>query len=971
MSSKIKNITLTGFRAFSEEKKLDFETNKGVANIVVIHAPNGTGKTSTIEALEWAVTGEITRIRDIVEKSGGKNFKPKEGYILKNKNYRGLAGNVHIELSNGEHIRRKTLPKGNRNNDYNTGQLLSFIDNMDSFKNNILSQGYISKFSYEASNGNLFQSLVESQSKENSEDVVIYDKINDIKTKLDNDVQARKHEISYIRKLISDNEYELSELKNKTINNEDFFSSNDYDFFKQKFHLYQDISDKKLDNSIKYLKDLQLSLSNLSDRLLNFDISSYKNAFRSFLKANKIICLREEVNKLEATKINLQKESKSIFIEKENLDKYLQESNLKILSDDIENYVDLKYKSSSVESNLKKIKKTSNNISRKIFSISLDGFYDQIKTIESVRRDINTIFPNSDQYSEIILDEKKILDINRKEIILKNNELSKLDVNTFLRLEENQDISVEISNKRKLLDGFESKLKSLLKEKNSIISFEEKLSLIKSYVIEVTNDRELKDCPACGNSYESRESLLNAVNNLKSNAQSLLDGVIDNLIDQKNEVVNELSLLNKKVEDLLSNRRSTLKEEIALLSAQGKNIEFLFKSIRSLGIEPIEGAVIEGILSLIIEKENKLTQEISRLKERKSKYERWLSNLDYISDNNELRLQQYKSKIEEIQEYYLVNSGLDIHEIIFEANYIHVIKYKHHQYTTRLSHIENELYNVENKLSFLNEKLNRAKINFPSSNKNYKDILINSQLEVKSIRANYNYLISNIKDFKISSSENMISFIFRFNELVSVFLSNMIALQEIEKKQSVINENTEELRRVQKDLEQTTETLNKVEDSIIDTKEYFAKTASESINNDVLNDMFMYVEPHLKYDKISFKVDIKKKNKGIYIQTGSSSSKEKNTPVYYLSEAQINILSICIFLAQHAKNSESSINSIVIDDPVQSMDDLNSYALIDLCKIFARRFNKQIIITTHNRSFFNLFKSKLPEERYSTKYISM
>jgi exonuclease SbcC len=133
--------------------------------------------------------------------------------------------------------------------------------------------------------------------------------------------------------------------------------------------------------------------------------------------------------------------------------------------------------------------------------------------------------------------------------------------------------------------------------------------------------------------------------------------------------------------------------------------------------------------------------------------------------------------------------------------------------------------------------------------------------------------------------------------------------------------------------------------------------------------MFMYIEPHLKYDEISFKVDLDGKNKGIYIQAKSSASKENNTPIYYLSEAQTNILSICIFLAKHARKSDTGIDTIIIDDPVQSMDDLNSYALIDLCKIFSRRFNKQIIITTHNRSFFNLFQDKLPESRYPTKFI--
>ncbi|MEZ8606664.1 AAA family ATPase [Vibrio sp. 10N.239.311.G01] len=972
MSNKIKGITLTGFRAFSDERNLSFETQNGVADIVVIHAPNGTGKTSTIEAMEWAVTGKISRIKDIAQNTGGKNFKPKEGYILKNRNYQGLTGKVNIELDSGNRIIRKTLPLANKNSDYNPGEVLSFIDNMKSFKNNILSQGYISKFSYEASNGSLFKSLIESQSKGNSEDIVLYDKINGLKSKLDAAAQARESEIRYIEKSISNNENELKELKDKVVINSDFSKSSDYDFFKQNFSLYKDISNKNYDESVSYLKGLQPGLTNLKEKLLNFNIDDYKVSFRSFLKSNKIISLNTKIDEAKSRKEKLVKESEQEYLEKEIISKYLLESNLKVLVSDTKKYERNTSKISELNKSINNKRKALSSISQKMSNIRFDKLHGQSEVIEGIESDLDTLFPDPSEYSDIVYDPEEMLKNNSSVITSKRIELSRLDFNYFLSLKANEDISKEISDKRKRFSGLESKLKSLIEEKKNTVSFEEKLALIKSYVVEAVNDKNLTDCPACGFGYVNKESLLEAVNSLELNSKSLLDGAINNLTDERNEVSNEISLLNDKVEQALSNERSLLNDHINNLGDRGEKLESLFSAIRSLGIEPNREVNLQEVVQLVFDKEAFLRKLISISYKRKKKYETWLTSLEHLLIVDKSHLQHSSLIQQEIQTYYLTHMGLNIDKVILDVNYLHVTMYKQYLSSSKLKAIENKIYEVESELKNLHVDLNTSSTNFSYlDHDDCEEISRNSLVEIKTIRADYNFIKRNINEFKISTSGDMIDFILRFNESVTVYLSHILVLQDIEVKSTIVNESTEDLERIRNELLETKNTLGKVKLSIDETKDYFTMVASESINNDILNDMFMYVEPHLKYDKITFRVDIKNKSKGIYIQAGSSSSNEQNTPVYYLSEAQINILSICIFLAQHARNVESSINTIVIDDPVQSMDDLNSYALIDLCKIFSRRFNKQIIITTHNRSFFNLFKNKLPENRYPTKFISL
>lgn len=58
---KIKSVKITGFRAFEKEEDATFDFTKGgeIMNFASIYAPNGFGKTSFYDAVEWGVTHKI------------------------------------------------------------------------------------------------------------------------------------------------------------------------------------------------------------------------------------------------------------------------------------------------------------------------------------------------------------------------------------------------------------------------------------------------------------------------------------------------------------------------------------------------------------------------------------------------------------------------------------------------------------------------------------------------------------------------------------------------------------------------------------------------------------------------------------------------------------------------------------------------------------------------------------------------
>lgn len=65
------------------------------------------------------------------------------------------------------------------------------------------------------------------------------------------------------------------------------------------------------------------------------------------------------------------------------------------------------------------------------------------------------------------------------------------------------------------------------------------------------------------------------------------------------------------------------------------------------------------------------------------------------------------------------------------------------------------------------------------------------------------------------------------------------------------------------------------------------------------------------------------------------------------------------------------LDVIMIDDPIQSMDSINVLSMIDLLRSISIRFNKQIIISTHDENFFELLQRKIPANALGSKFLKL
>ena len=125
----------------------------------------------------------------------------------------------------------------------------------------------------------------------------------------------------------------------------------------------------------------------------------------------------------------------------------------------------------------------------------------------------------------------------------------------------------------------------------------------------------------------------------------------------------------------------------------------------------------------------------------------------------------------------------------------------------------------------------------------------------------------------------------------------------------------------------------------------------------VVQDLFCRLAPHPTFDRLSFSHEV-------YYRQGSSiplaidqQAKRQISPAIGFSSAQANVAALCYFLALAFASSEADFGFVLLDDPLQSMDDVNVLGFSDLCRFL--RKEKQLIISTHEDRLCHLLRRKL------------
>jgi len=154
--AKIKEIIITDFRAYEGTHRFNFQLKDNLANLIMIYAPNGFGKTSFFDAVEWAYVNRLRRFEHRVsrEEIEQRDYSSDDRILLTNRTAAksGKKGNIKIILDDDKFIQREVKPRQSKEKysfDYRKTKLGGNFNEKELSglpENNILTQDQIDAF---------------------------------------------------------------------------------------------------------------------------------------------------------------------------------------------------------------------------------------------------------------------------------------------------------------------------------------------------------------------------------------------------------------------------------------------------------------------------------------------------------------------------------------------------------------------------------------------------------------------------------------------------------------------------------------------------------------------------------------------------------------------------------------------------------------------------------------------------------
>jgi exonuclease SbcC len=191
-------------------------------------------------------------------------------------------------------------------------------------------------------------------------------------------------------------------------------------------------------------------------------------------------------------------------------------------------------------------------------------------------------------------------------------------------------------------------------------------------------------------------------------------------------------------------------------------------------------------------------------------------------------------------------------------------------------------------------------------------------------------------------------------------------------KVTTLESKREELRgvisSVEKDMKEKTRKIEKFRE-VTNEAESWISALSESVNIAVRTKIDAHQPEIVRLFKAMIpcpylfeKVTLKREETGIRLGLRyRGQEKDAGEPRFFLSYAQANVLALSIFLSLSGKQNWSKLETILLDDPVQHLDDLDAVAFLDNLRTMALGGfgpKKQIIVSTCDKNLYLLMIRK-------------
>lgn len=1037
---KFKKVEIQAFRAYDKANDGTFDFTRiedgENADFISLYAPNGFGKTSFYDAVEYGITKNIHRFikkqkfnQETAKSEKSISSVPKQ-YILRNR-YSDINLESYIRLTTTDSktplTRRISIPvKGGRDFKFDEKE----TENKH-FKEVILSQEWIDAFLKEDKPEDRYETFIEYFGEKKIDEyykkltslIALNNKriealskdLNDIQLELkfdgDKDILKKVNEkiISLNRageqlKEINDSYTEMDALSFSNIISE---RTVEIDFMM-----------KKAAEHIKYL-DVFFAGNNEIEGMAKYFESKEKivQLDKQFTENNLILekfdRKRKYANEIESIKFqNDELGTKKQFFEslKNDLTEYekiTQEISLRKLE-----YEESRKELSTLTTGLNVLmqNESENLFKQNSIQNQIAELKQNITDIPKLNKDIaNLNLKIKESQSKLIEAEMQITGLEKEhsliEIPINNLNISIKDIGlgVYPSLADNAfsnytDLINELTQFEKTITAEKRNLNEINSKIQTNEGFQKVIEQFISKGSEIINKSKTSSCPLCEQQYESFEVLAS-----KISSNSLLTNILSSLLkerDDTSKVITQLSeslksqrerLINEITKQIEENEKKRMTILVDLKKYNNSKaeivaeIEFATKTLNSLVLK-LNGKTIETFeiesKSILKKLESELASCINQRQEiiksirseslkienAKNKSDRLLIELDKLSKET-----IYLKVVDFFKANYpekIIGEKVLSDEISFIINKLKAnndIELRTKKEIEELNHILSA-FTIEN-INSLNETIEKAKDLLVKIIRSFEQE-VNSKLNIELKNYNKNSFSQLLNERKKINQDKIAKyeFIIKDYTLLSQFKDNVTPYLKYEN--AKVKEKTTQTRikflktKISAELENE---LNRVSKYLTDQIDSF-------FYEGLINDLYRKIDPHPDYKTVTFKCDFTDTKPRLNVCVYQEKQNELIIPNLYFSTAQLNILSLSIFLAKalNVKDEKgNSIDCIFIDDPIQSMDSINILSTIDLIRSIVVNQKKQIILSTHDENFHNLLKKKMPTNLFNSKFMEL
>lgn len=1040
---KFKKVEIQAFRAYDkvEDGTFDFirkEDGKS-ADFISLYAPNGFGKTSFYDAVEYGITNNIDRF---LRKGNGKdtfNSVKSERNIRSNNKQYFLRNNYsadnllsYIKLYKvGEESPIETKiekPKTKAGYDYKFDPKETINKE---FKTVILSQEWIDAFLKEDKPEGRYETFIEYFGDKKIDEY--YKKLTILIAFINKKIETLTKELSGIQlELKFEGDKDILKKVNEKINllkkegeplkeiDESYsetdalnFSNNisertsDLDFEIKKANdniKYLDIflkGNEEIDGMVKYF-DSKRQIENI-EMQLNENYSLLEKFERKQKFTNEIDSINKLNEELRTKKHNLESIQKD-FKEYEKIFKEISEKS--------KESEELRSELSNVAKILNTLKQNESENTTKQSSLQ-----NQISDLEKIISELPEIKESISNINEKLKESNiKVVDLQAKITSLEKQKiLVEISINNIktsiqeIKASVYPSVSDEVySDNAKIIDELTQIEKLLMNENKDLIEINSKIEASENFQKEVeqfiskgseiVNKSQASVCPLCEQQYESFSDLASKISNNR-----LLSNVLSGLLNDRDYKNKNITTIN----EALKSKREILLGEITTKLERIENnfatiLDDLKKQLDSKSELTKEIELNTNILNDVVLKLNGKTIEAfeketqSSLSKLKSEFESFINKNEelkklIISESLKLDIAKQQS-LKILTELDSLNNNAVYLRVIefFKVNYVET-KINENVLNDELAKsLNNKQTNVDKEIKLkkeiddLNTTLNSFKIEdvqkridlIEKTKELCNKIIIGFEQEVKSKLGielkeyNLELFTKFVEDRKKIDNEevNKLELKIKDYNLLAKLKENVTPYLKYEKAKVKENDTKARIEFLKNKV------AKKLNTELKSVAVYLTQQIDSFFYEGLINDLYRKIDPHPDYKTVTFKCDFSDTKPKLNVCVYKEKLDELIIPNLYFSTAQLNILSLSVFLAKalNAKDEKgNALECIFIDDPIQSMDSINILSTIDLLRSIVVNHKKQIILSTHDENFHNLLKKKMPSNLFNSKFMEL